>query len=119
MPNETLAKLHFWLFAIGFHMTFIPMHFLGFLGMPRRIYTYPTGRGWEFWNMVSSIGVIFQAHRYPFFRLERAPILRLRENAPVTIRGTHGRSSGPRPRHRLSTISKHCPWFAAVVPCGT
>jgi cytochrome c oxidase subunit 1 len=59
--DETLGKWHFWLLVIGFNMTFIPMHFLGMLGMPRRIYTYAPGRGWELWNLVSSIGVIFQA----------------------------------------------------------
>jgi cytochrome c oxidase subunit I len=61
MTSERLGKWHFWLFCIGFNMTFIPLHFAGFLGMPRRIYTYAAGRGWEGWNLVSSIGVIFQA----------------------------------------------------------
>jgi cytochrome c oxidase subunit I len=61
MWSERLGKWHFWLFCIGFNMTFIPQHFLGFLGMPRRIYTYPAGRGWETWNLISSIGVLFQA----------------------------------------------------------
>jgi cytochrome c oxidase subunit 1 len=37
------------------------MHFLGFLGMPRRIYTYAPGRGWEFWNLVATSGLLFQA----------------------------------------------------------
>lgn len=60
MYNERLAKFSFWSFVIGFNTTFIPQHFLGFLGMPRRIYTYPTGRGWELYNLISSIGVIFQ-----------------------------------------------------------
>ncbi|MFL6450645.1 MAG: cytochrome c oxidase subunit I [Bryobacteraceae bacterium] len=60
MYNERLGKLSFWTFVIGFNITFIPQHFLGFLGMPRRIYTYPTGRGWETFNMISSLGVIFQ-----------------------------------------------------------
>jgi cytochrome c oxidase subunit I len=41
-------------------MTFIPMHFLGFLGMPRRIYTYAPDRGWESMNMLATIGVAFQ-----------------------------------------------------------
>jgi cytochrome c oxidase subunit 1 len=58
--DETLGKWHFWLFCIGFNMTFIPLHFAGFLGMPRRIYTYPTGRGWDIWNLIASVGVIFQ-----------------------------------------------------------
>jgi cytochrome c oxidase subunit I len=61
MLNETLGKLHFWLFTIGFNMTFIPLHFLGMLGMPRRIYTYSPGRGWELWNFVGTLGVFFQA----------------------------------------------------------
>jgi cytochrome c oxidase subunit 1 len=60
MFNETLAKWHFWLFVIGFHMTFDFMHIPGILGMPRRIYTYEPGRGWEVWNLIVSIGVIFQ-----------------------------------------------------------
>jgi len=58
--NETLGRWHFWLFLIGFHLTFDFMHIPGVLGMPRRIYTYESGRGWEFWNMIVSIGVIFQ-----------------------------------------------------------
>jgi cytochrome c oxidase subunit I len=60
MPSETLGKWHFWLFCLGFNMTFIPMHFLGFLGMPRRIYTYAPDRGWESMNMLATIGVAFQ-----------------------------------------------------------
>ncbi len=67
MPNETLGKWHFWLFCLGFNMTFIPMHFLGFLGMPRRIYTYAPGRGWESLNMISTIGVLFQTAGILFF----------------------------------------------------
>jgi cytochrome c oxidase subunit 1 len=60
MYSETLAKWHFWLFLIGFHLTFDFMHMPGILGMPRRIYTYEPGRGWEIWNMIVSIGVVFQ-----------------------------------------------------------
>ena len=61
MLDETLGKWHFWLFLIGFHMTFDFMHIPGILGMPRRIYTYDASRGWEIWNLIVSIGVIFQA----------------------------------------------------------
>jgi cytochrome c oxidase subunit 1 len=61
MLSETLGKWNFWLLVIGFHMTFDPLHFAGLLGMPRRIYTYPPGRGWEGLNLAASIGVIFQA----------------------------------------------------------
>jgi cytochrome c oxidase subunit 1 len=61
MLNKKLGLWHFWLFLIGFHLTFGPQHISGILGMPRRIYTYDPGRGWEIYNMISSIGVIFQA----------------------------------------------------------
>ncbi len=61
MYNETLGKLHFWLFVIGFHLTFDFMHIPGLLGMPRRIYTYEPGRGWDIWNLIVTIGVAFQA----------------------------------------------------------
>jgi cytochrome c oxidase subunit I len=60
MYNETLGKWHFWLFIIGFHLTFDFMHIPGVLGMPRRIYTYEPGRGWEIWNLIVTIGVFFQ-----------------------------------------------------------
>jgi len=61
MYNEALGKLHFWLFFIGFHLTFDFMHVPGLLGMPRRIYTYEPGRGWDIWNVIVTIGVFFQA----------------------------------------------------------
>ena len=61
MYNETLAKLHFWLFFIGFHLTFDFMHIPGLLGMPRRVYTYEPGRGWDIWNLIVTIGAFFQA----------------------------------------------------------
>ena len=61
MYSETLGKLHFWLFLIGFHLTFDFMHIPGLLGMPRRIYTYEPGRGWDTWNFIVTVGVFFQA----------------------------------------------------------
>jgi cytochrome c oxidase subunit I len=61
MYNETLGKWHFWLFIIGFHLTFDFMHIPGILGMPRRIYTYEPGRGWEIWNLIVTTGAFFQA----------------------------------------------------------
>jgi cytochrome c oxidase subunit 1 len=60
MYNEALGKLHFWLFLIGFHLTFDVMHIPGILGMPRRIYTYEPGRGWDTLNFIVSIGAFIQ-----------------------------------------------------------
>src|SRR5438477_8865993 len=59
--SERLGRWHFWLFVVGFNGTFLPMHWAGMLGMPRRIYTYPADRGWDFWNLIASLGVPFQA----------------------------------------------------------
>ena len=59
--SRSLGRWHFWLFLIGFHLTFDPQHIAGILGMPRRIFTYDAGRGWEIYNLVSSAGAVFQA----------------------------------------------------------
>jgi cytochrome c oxidase subunit I len=54
--SEGLGKIHFWLMFVGFNLTFGPFHILGLQGMPRRIDTYPENMGWDFWNMVSTVG---------------------------------------------------------------
>ena len=61
MYDERLARWHFWLFVIGFHLTFDVMHVPGMLGMPRRIYTYEADRGWDLLNLIITVGVAFQA----------------------------------------------------------
>jgi cytochrome c oxidase subunit I len=60
MLGERLGRWHFWLLVIGFNLTFVPLHFAGILGMPRRIYTYPADRGWDLWNGIASLGVPVQ-----------------------------------------------------------
>ncbi|ADF51738.1 MULTISPECIES: cytochrome c oxidase subunit I [Flavobacteriaceae] len=57
--SEKLGKWHLWLFVIGFNFTFLVQHVLGILGMPRRIYTYPSRFGsWEIFNMISTLGAV-------------------------------------------------------------
>ena len=56
MLSERIGQWNFWLTAIGFNLTFFPMHFLGLDGMPRRQYTYQSDMGWDLWNMVSTAG---------------------------------------------------------------
>jgi cytochrome c oxidase subunit I len=58
MYDERLAKAHFWLLLIGFNMGFLPQHFLGLMGMNRRVYTYDRGGLFELYNLISSIGVL-------------------------------------------------------------
>ena len=59
MLNETLGKITFWIFFIGFHMTFFLQHFLGLMGMPRRVFTYMPDQGWDTFNFISTIGAFF------------------------------------------------------------
>jgi cytochrome c oxidase subunit 1 len=59
--QEGLGKWHFWLMFIGMNLVFMPMHILGIQGMPRRIYTYGAGRGWEIWNFIETIGAFIIA----------------------------------------------------------
>ncbi|MDP6438874.1 MAG: cbb3-type cytochrome c oxidase subunit I, partial [Candidatus Brocadiia bacterium] len=54
--DETVGKINFWIMFVAMNLAFFPMHFTGLNGMPRRIYTYDSGMGWDFWNLVSSIG---------------------------------------------------------------
>ena len=60
MLSEPLGNWHFWLTFIGVNLTFFPMHFSGLMGMPRRIYTYDAGQGWDLYNLLSSIGAYTQ-----------------------------------------------------------
>src|SRR5690625_52976 len=59
--NETLGKWTFWLFFIGFHLTFFIQHFLGLMGMPRRYWVFLHDQGLELGNVISSIGAFFMA----------------------------------------------------------
>lgn len=65
--NETVGKIQFWLFFIGFNVTFFPMHILGLLGMPRRVYTYPVEFGWEGYNLVATVGAFMIAGSVAIF----------------------------------------------------
>jgi cytochrome c oxidase subunit I+III len=61
MLDEHLGRWNFWLFFIGFNVTFFPMHQLGLEGMPRRVYTYPTEMGWGTLNLVATLGAMMIA----------------------------------------------------------
>jgi cytochrome c oxidase subunit I len=59
--DERLGLWNFWTMFIGFNIAFLPMHLTGLLGMPRRIYTYPAGVGWDSLNMITSVGTFIFA----------------------------------------------------------
>jgi cytochrome c oxidase subunit I len=59
--DERLGKINFWLYFVGVNLTFFPQHFLGLLGMPRRVWTYNHHGWWAAWNLVSTIGAFVMA----------------------------------------------------------
>ena len=61
MLSEGLGRWNFWIMFVGFNLGFFPMHIVGLLGMPRRIYTYPGGLGWDLNNLIISIGAFLFA----------------------------------------------------------
>jgi cytochrome c oxidase subunit 1/cytochrome c oxidase subunit I+III len=54
--SERLGHASFWVMFVGFNVAFFPMHILGLLGMPRRVYTYQAGLGWDWLNLIATIG---------------------------------------------------------------
>src|SRR6516225_4601860 len=67
MMSERLARWQFWLLYVGFILCFGTMHFSGFLGMPRRIYTYDADRGWALLNQLTTLGAVIQAVSFAIF----------------------------------------------------
>lgn len=59
--NEKLNKWFFWVFIVSFNVCFLPMYFVGLMGMTRRVYTYPAGLSWEPFNILITIGAFGQA----------------------------------------------------------
>ncbi|MBK32029.1 MAG: cytochrome c oxidase subunit I [Chloroflexi bacterium] len=80
--SETLGKWSFWIMFAGMNLTFFPMHFLGVSGMPRRIYTYDEGFGWEAWNMAATIGSYLIAVSVLIFLVNFFRTMRQEPSAP-------------------------------------
>jgi cytochrome c oxidase subunit I len=81
--NERLGKLHFWLMLIGFNLTFFPMHFVGLHGMPRRVYTYPKGLGFELMNQMETAGAFLLGLAFLVFLVNIFQTWRKPRNAPA------------------------------------
>ncbi len=82
MMNEALGKWQFWTMFIGMNLVFFPMHILGLLGMPRRIYTYGAGLGWGIWNLIETIGAFTIAVGVAIFLVNFFLSLRQPQTAP-------------------------------------
>jgi cytochrome c oxidase subunit 1 len=83
MFNEALAKIHFVLMFIGFNAVFLPMHWLGMEGMPRRIYTYQEDTGWGWWNMFISLGLFILVLGFVVFIINMLMSLVAGDEAPM------------------------------------
>jgi len=83
MLDERLGKLHFWLMLIGFNLTFFPMHFVGLNGMPRRVYTYPEGLGFDLMNQIETAGPFVLGVAFLVFLLNIFQTWRKPANAPA------------------------------------
>jgi cytochrome c oxidase subunit I+III len=82
MMSERLGRWNFWLTFIGFNVAFFPMHLTGLYGMPRRVYTYLPGLGWDLLNFISSIGAFILAIGVLLFVINVIQSLRAGEPAP-------------------------------------
>src|SRR5437660_1343556 len=93
--DERLGKLQFWLQLVGFNVTFMPMHFLGLEGMPRRIAIWPTlgstRPDWATWNLAATIGAFLIAFAILLFLV----------NVAIRIRGGRRAPADPWPRNTL------------------
>ena len=118
LMNETIGKWSFWIIFVGFNLTFFPMHLSGILGMPRRIYTYPSGMGWEKTNFASSVGAFVMAHG-PFVHAHKFLFSKRHGALAETIRGSRTVLSGRFRRRRRRTRSCTYQLWCRVIRCGT
>ena len=85
--DEKIGKWHFWVTLIGFNLTFGPMHILGMQGMSRRYFTYSANQGFNFWNMVASVGAFIIAIGLLIFFYNVVVSYRSFKKNPVEISG--------------------------------
>ena len=107
MLDEKLGKWNFWLMFVGANMAFFPMHILGLRGMPRRIYTYPAGMGWDTLNMIETVGAFVMAVGVLLFIINVLKSFRggaLAGNNPWGASSLEWLTSSPPPEYNFVTI---------------
>ena len=105
--SERLGKWNFWLFFIGFNVTFFPMHILGLEGMPRRVYTYSAQLGWGSMNLLATTGAFVLAISVLLFFVNVARSLRSGQRAPANPWGASGlewATDSPPPSYNFAHI---------------
>lgn len=108
MLSERIGQWVFWLMFIGMNLAFFPMHITGMLGMPRRIYTYPAGMGWDAANLITTIGAYVFAVSVLLFLFDLFRSLRVGPPA--------GNNPWDAPTLEWSTTSPPPPYNFAVLP---
>jgi heme/copper-type cytochrome/quinol oxidase subunit 1 len=115
--SEAWGKVSFWLIAGGFNLGFFPMHILGLMGMPRRIYTYPAESGWGPLNILASAGAAIVGVGAAVFVANA--LWSLRRGAPAGADPWGGATlewlPPARRRRRTSTTP---PWSRTAPRCG-
>ncbi len=107
MLGERAGQWQFWLFFVGFNVTFFPMHILGLQGMPRRVYTYPAGLGWDTLNLIASLGAVAIAASVIVFLANAATSLRrgtIAGDDPWGASSLEWATSSPPPRYNFAEI---------------
>jgi cytochrome c oxidase subunit 1 len=107
MLGEGLGKLHFWLMVVGTNVTFLPMFASGYLGMPRRVASYPASTAVDVLNAVSSAGAAVLALAMLVFAVNVVRSIRLRVPAPPDPWGGHTlewATTSPPPRFNFTAI---------------
>ncbi|HEX5182808.1 MAG TPA: cytochrome c oxidase subunit I [Allosphingosinicella sp.] len=109
MYNETLGKIHFWVFFIGVNVLFFPMHFLGMNGMPRRVPDYADA--FAHWNYIASVGYFIMAASMGVFFINLFWSLFAGRKAPDNPWGEGATTlewtlSSPPPFHQFSTLPR-------------
>src|SRR4051794_1216946 len=125
MLSDRLGRWSFWTMFVGFNITFFPMHILGVMGMPRRVWTYDNGLGWGTLNLVVSLGaVLFGAGTgltlLNFFWSRRRGALA--GPNPWNADSLEWATSSPPPEFNFAAIpvvaSRHPLWDQSVLPVG-
>jgi cytochrome c oxidase subunit I+III len=80
--SESQGRIAFWLMFIGFNIAFLPMHLTGLMGMPRRVFTYRGGYGFDVLNMVSTVGAFVLAAGVAVIVVDVVRSARKREQSP-------------------------------------